>query len=128
MRVVLPYKLLLEDKSVMKIVAESPYGSFGILPNRLDFVSAVVPGIVSYQTTENSELFLAVDQGVILKTGDRVWLAVHQAVTGTELKDLHKIVEREFLKKSNEEVDLKLNLAKLEMDFIRRFSELTEEK
>ena len=42
-------------------------GSFGLLPHRLDCVAALVPGILTYETKEDGTVYLAVDQGVLVK-------------------------------------------------------------
>ena len=44
---ILPFRVFLEREGVSRIVAETPSGSFGILPRRLDCTATVVPGIFS---------------------------------------------------------------------------------
>jgi len=46
LKVLIPSCVFLEQDHVIRIVAETPYGSFGILPHRLDCVAALVPGIL----------------------------------------------------------------------------------
>ena len=52
-----------------RIVAETREGSFGLLPHRLDCVAALAPGILIYETEAEGEVFVAVDEGVLVKTG-----------------------------------------------------------
>jgi len=127
MTITLPYRIFLKITGVKRIVAESHHGSFGILPNRLDCVSTIVPGILIYETEQGGETYLAVDEGVIVKIGGSVFLALQNAIAGNDLNDLHEVVKNQFLNISREEVKLRTSLAKLEMDFVRRFTALLEE-
>ena len=56
LKILLPFKVFAEKVDVLRIVAESHNGSFGLLPQRLDCVAALAPGILIYETaTERSE-------------------------------------------------------------------------
>ncbi len=80
-----------------RIVAETREGSFGILPHRLDCVAALAPGFFTYETKEGGTVYLAVDEGVLVKAGDDVLVSVRHAIGGTDLGQLHEAVKREFL-------------------------------
>ena len=69
LKVLLPFQIFAEKTGVSRIVAETRDGSFGLLPHRLDCVAALVPGILTYETISDGEVFVAVDQGVLVKTG-----------------------------------------------------------
>jgi len=107
-------------------LAETLQGSMGILPRRLDCVAALAPGILSYQT-EEGEVYLAVDQGVLVKTGMDVLVSVREAIGGTDLDKLHEAVKQEFLELDRQEQGVQLVLAKMESGFIRRFMEFQHE-
>ena len=49
LKILLPFQILEERSRVSRIVAETPSGSFGLLPHRLDCVAALVPGILTFQ-------------------------------------------------------------------------------
>ena len=68
LKVLLPFQIFVEKTDVIRIVAETPQGSYGLLPNRLDCVAALTPGILTYETESDGEVFLAVDEGVLVKT------------------------------------------------------------
>ncbi|MBD3308113.1 F0F1 ATP synthase subunit epsilon, partial [candidate division KSB3 bacterium] len=68
LRVLLPTRVLL-DEEVTKVTAEAENGMFGILPRHVDFVTILVPGIVSFEI-DGKEEFLAVDEGVLVKQGE----------------------------------------------------------
>ena len=109
------------------IVAETREGSFGLLPHRLDCVAALVPGILIYQTESDGEVLLAVDEGVLVKTGPDVLVSVRRAIGGTELGQLRDAVEKEFLTLDEHEQSVRLVVAKLETGFLRRFATFQHE-
>ena len=102
-------------------------GSFGFLPHRLDCAAALAPGILTYETEAGEEVFLAVDQGVLVKAGADVLVSVRDAIGGTDLETLHQAVDREFLSLDDQEKDVRSVLAKMEGGFIRRFMEFQHE-
>ncbi len=127
LKILLPFKVFADKEGVKRIVTETRDGSFGILPNRLDCVAALNPGILAYETEADGEVFLAVDEGVIVKTGAEVLVSVRNAVGGAGLDKLHRVVEEIFQSVGEEEKELRTTLAKLEMDFVRRFAVLKKE-
>jgi F-type H+-transporting ATPase subunit epsilon len=127
LKILLPFKVFAESQGVKRIVAETPQGSFGLLPNRLDCTAAIAPGILTYETKSEGEIFVAVDEGVLVKTGREVFVSVRNAIGGADLGKLHKVVQEEFLQTGEAETDLRTTLAKLESNFIRRMAQLKQE-
>src|ERR1039458_7749417 len=97
LKVLLPFQIFAEKTDVSRIVAETREGSFGLLPHRLDCVAALVPGILIYETESGGEVLVAVDEGVLVKTGPDVLVSVRRAIGGTDLSQLHDAVKKEFL-------------------------------
>jgi F-type H+-transporting ATPase subunit epsilon len=122
LKLLLPFQTFLEQAGVLRIVAETHAGSFGILPHRLDCVAALVPGILTYETADDGEVFVAVDEGVLVKTGAEVVVSVRRAVSGTDLGRLHQLVEQEFLTLDAQEQSLRSVMVKLEYGFLRRIA------
>jgi F-type H+-transporting ATPase subunit epsilon len=85
--ILLPFRIFAKLDNVSRIVAETLEGSFGLLPHRLDCAAALVPGILSYTTGTDSTTYLAVDEGALIKSGDRVFVSVRRAIAGTNLID-----------------------------------------
>ena len=123
LKILLPYQVFADKKEVKRIVAETCQGSFGILPQRLDCAAALVPGILSYETESDGEVFIAIDEGILVKTGNEVFVSVRNAVGGASLGQLHKAVEQEFMNISESEKKVRSVMAKLEIGFIRRLNE-----
>ena len=126
LQVLLPFRVFLRQNGVRSIVAETSRGAFGILPHRLDCVASLTAGIFAFETAED-EVYLAVDEGVLVKTGARVSVSVRNAIGGADLGRLREAVEREFSHHDERERQLRSTLAKLESGFIRRFAELRRE-
>ncbi len=124
LRILLPFQIFAEKTGVSRVVAETRQGSFGLLPHRLDCVVALAPGILTYETTSDGEVFVAVDDGVLVKTGPNVLVSVRRALVGRHLGQLREAVEREFLTLDEREQSMRSMLAKMEGDLIRRMASL----
>ncbi len=127
LKILLPFKVFAEKTGVMRIVARSSEGSFGLLPHRLDCVAALVPGILVFETEAEGEVYMAVDEGVLVKSGQDVLVSVRNAIGGTDLSKLHEAVGQEFLNLNDQEKKVRSVLARLESGFIRRFAEFHHE-
>jgi F-type H+-transporting ATPase subunit epsilon len=123
LKVLLPFQVFTEKTGVTRIVAETREGSFGLLPHRLDCVAALAPGILIYEDEVDGEVYVAVDEGVLIKTGPDVLVSVRNAIAGTDLRRLREAVEREFLNLDEREQMVRSVLAKMESGFIRRLAE-----
>ena len=122
LNVLLPFQVLAEKPGVSRIVAETREGAFELLPQRLDCVAVLVPGILSYATDAGEEVFVAVDEGVLVKTGTEVLVSVRRALGGKDLGQLRNAVEKEFLTVDEQEQSVRTVMAKLESGFLRRFA------
>lgn len=125
LRIMLPTHVLL-DEPVRKVVAEAEDGAFGILPRHLDFVAALVPGILSLEHEDGQEELVAVDEGTLVKQGERVRVATRNAVRGTDLADLQRTVEERFRQLDDEQKKARAALVRLQSQFMRRFLEVQE--
>lgn len=122
LKILLPFKIFAEKTDVLRIVAKTREGSFGLMPHRLDCVAALAPGILVFETEAEGEVFMAVDEGILVKTGTNVLVSVRNAIGGMDLDKLRQAVEREFLNLDEQEKSVRSVLAKLESGFIRRFA------
>ncbi len=125
LEVLLPFRVMMRKTGVSRIVAETGDGSFGLLPHRLDCVAALTPGILTFETPTDGEVFVAVDEGVLVKTGVEVCVSVRRAMLGASLSQLRDAVEREFLTQDDETRQLREVMNKLESGFVARFASLS---
>jgi F-type H+-transporting ATPase subunit epsilon len=120
LKILLPFKVFAEKTKVLRIVAETRAGSLGILPRRLDCVATLAPGILLYETETEGEVCVAVNEGVLVKTGPDVLVSVRNAIGGADLGRLHEAVTEEFLHLDEQERDMRSALAQLESGFLHR--------
>jgi len=121
LKILLPFQIFAEKSGVLRIVAETRQGAFGLLPRRLDCVAALVPGILTFETGDDGEVYVAIDEGVLVKKGGDVLVSVRNAIAGEDLGLLRQTVDREFRNLDEQEQSIRLALAKMESAFIRRF-------
>lgn len=114
------------DKPVVKLDVEGPDGRFCLLPRHRDWVAALVPSLLGFTTPDGGEIFVAVDQGVLVKCGDEVLVSVRRAVRGGDLAGLRVVVETQFRHCDDQEKAARGAIARLEASVIRRFLELQE--
>lgn len=122
LKILLPFQIFADKTGVSRIVAETREGSFGLLPRRLDCVAALAPGILIYEIEGEGEVYVAVDEGVLVKSGPDVLVSARRALGGTDLSQLRGAVEQEFLTLDQHEQSLRSVLAKMESDLIRRMA------
>ena len=127
LKILLPFGIFADKTGVSRIVAETREGSFGLLPHRLDCVAALTPGILIYENKAEGEVYVAVDEGVLVKTGLDVSVSVRNAIRGTDLAQLHEAVEREFLNLNEREQSVRSVMAKMESGFISRLAAFQNE-
>ena len=127
LKILLPFQIFADKASVSRIVAETHDGSFGLLPHRLDCVAALAPGILTYQTAADGEVFVAVDEGVLVKAGAQVLVSVRRAIGGKDLGQLRQAVEREFLTLDAHEQSIRSTIAKMETELLRRMARFQDE-
>ena len=124
LRILLPFGVFAEKSDVMRVVADTTDGSFGLLPQRLDCVAALVPGILTYEAKDGVTVYVGIDQGVLVKTGAQVTVSVRRAMGGPELGQLKYAVERDFLKLDEQERNVRAAVAKMETGLMGRLAEV----
>jgi len=125
LKVWIPTEVLL-DEEVRKITAEAEDGWFCILPRHIDFVTSLVPGILSFQLPNQETEYLAIDRGVLVKCGPEVSLSTRRAVRSASLDGLKENVERQFQALQEKDQAAREYEAKLEADLVRQLLEVTK--
>ena len=122
LKVLVPFEVFSTHTAVLRVVADTLEGSFGLLPRRRDCAAALTPGILLFETEAGGETCIAVDEGVLIKTGPDVTVSVRRAIGGNDLEQLRHAVAEEFLALSEQEQSVRAVMAKLETGFVRRFA------
>ncbi|KST69874.1 F0F1 ATP synthase subunit epsilon [Mastigocoleus testarum] len=123
LKVLLPTEILIEEV-VSKITAEAENDSFCLLANHVDFVAGLVPGLLFFELEDGKEVFLAIDEGILVKCGSQVLVSVRNAIKGNDLETLKNTIAQEFRSLDEREKMTRSALAKLEASFVRGFLEV----
>ena len=124
LRIYLPTEVFYQQDTVSKIVAEGLEGYFTLLPKHIDYVSVLVPGIMTIELANNSTTYIAVDQGTLVKCGNEVNVSVRNGVQGESIEKLSEVVDNQFKKIDDMEKKARAILTGLEFNMLKRFSEL----
>jgi len=123
LKILLPFQVFAQIDDVLRIVVETKEGSYGLLPHRLDCIAALSAGILTYESALQGVVYLAVDEGIMVKTGNEVRVSVRNAIGGMSLGQLRAAVAQQFVNLDEGEKQVRAVLTKLESGFVRRFAE-----
>ncbi len=118
LQVLLPERVAV-DQAVGKVFAEAENGAFCLLPRHVDFVAALVPGLLGFEDEQGHETLLAVDRGILVKCGEEVLVSTPRAIGGRPLGELQQAVQREIEELDERERRARSAVGKMEADFVR---------
>ena len=120
------------DEEVARVRFEAKDGSRTFLPRHVDFVTAIVPGVVSFNPIKDGvvqkEVFMACDEGILVKQGDIVYLSVRRAVVNKSLDFLVRAIGDEFKKAEEERKVSHAALARLEANLTQGIMRLNSKR
>lgn len=119
----LPTQTLFEG-AAKQLLAVAENGAFGMLPNHIDFVTSLVPSVLIVTTVEGTEQFFGIDEGVLMKHGHQVDIAIRRGVQSEDLDTLNDTIQASFIEVDEEERVARSALSRLEAGIVRRFGEL----
>lgn len=114
----------LVDEDVTRVDAEATHGAFTLLERHADTVLLLAPGLFSFRRPQGSEVYLAVDNGVLVKAGSQVRVACQRALIAGDLGQAAAAVRERFARRSDEERKARTALYRLEAEILRRVGEL----
>ena len=123
LKILLPAEVMLTQE-VKKIVAEAENGSFCLMPNHIDFVATLAPGIFTFDPEHGGHELLAMDVGTLVKKGSDVLVSTRNAVRAPDLGKLKEVVIQQYDVLDEREKMVRSAAARLEASLIRRFVEL----
>ena len=123
LKVWIPSEVFLDEEAT-KIKAEAENGWFCILPRHIDFVTALVPGVLCFASPGKQTEYLAIDHGILLKCGPEVSVSTRNAVRSADLGNLKEAVEKQFRMLHEKERASREFEAKLEADLVRQLMRL----
>ena len=117
-KVIVPSGVLAQQQAA-KLVAEARDGSFCLLPRHVDFVAALVPGIVTLTAADGEETFFAIDEGLLVKHGAQVQVSTWNALQG-KLGELQQAVLAQFRERGEQEDEARHALDRLEASLVQQ--------
>lgn len=119
----LPTEVLV-DEPVKKVIAEAENGAFCLEPRHVDFVTSLVPGLLTYVTSDGQEMFVGVDEGILVKCGPSVRVSTREAVAGNDPTALKRTMVARSGNLDEHERSARTVLARLEAGIAKRFFDL----
>jgi F-type H+-transporting ATPase subunit epsilon len=81
-----------------------------------------------YEANDAGTVYVGVDQGVMVKAGTQVTVSVRRAIGGSDLQELKKAVERDFLKLDEQERNVRTAVAKMDSGLMVRLAEFDNDR
>lgn len=119
----LPTRSLFSGTAI-KVFAVASNGSFTLLVNHTDFVTALVPSVLIVTDEQGAELFFAIDEGILIKKSHQVEVAIQRGIQGDSLDSLNDLITTTFLAADEDERVARTALSRLEAGIVRRFGDL----
>jgi F-type H+-transporting ATPase subunit epsilon len=119
----LPTRMLFDGRAT-RLAAVAQNGAFAILPNHTDFVTALVPSVLTLTAPNGDELIFGIDKGLLVKKGHVVDVAIRRGVQGKSLETLRETVKSTFVQIDDDERVARTALSRLEANIVRRFADL----
>lgn len=123
LRVWTPTEILV-TAAVAKVKAEAEDGWFGVLPRHVDFVTSLVPGVLTFESVDGETHYIAIDYGVLVKCGAELSVSTRNAVLGVDLGNLRETAEMHFRTLRDKHRAAQVLEASLEADLVRRLLEV----
>ena len=112
------------EKEIQKIDFEALNGYYTLLPKHVDFVTAMPPNIVKYQTPDDKIHYMACNHGILVKQGDTVSMSVQKAILNDSLATLTNAIQTEFKQDEEERKEVNTAMARLEAGLTRGIMQL----
>jgi F-type H+-transporting ATPase subunit epsilon len=114
------------DAEVRRVGAEAVDGAFTMLERHIDTVAVLRPGLLGYEGSDGTEVFVAVDGGTLVKSGADVLVSTPTAIPGAGLGTMRRVVAETFEAREEREEAARLALDRLEVDVVQRMIQLEE--
>ncbi len=112
------------DGPAIRLNAVAENGGFGMLPNHIDFVTALAPSVLLVTLADGSERVFGIDEGLLVKKDHSVEIAVRRGVESHDLDTLRQTIGALFADMEDAERVARAAMSRLEADMVRRFAGL----
>lgn len=119
----LPTSTLFQGRAT-RLTGVGKNGAFGLLPNHIDFVTALAPSVMTLRLADGSEKIFGIDQGLLVKKGHAIDVVTLRGVCGDDLSSLKDTIHAKFVQMDEEERQARSALSRLEAGIMRQFAGL----
>jgi F-type H+-transporting ATPase subunit epsilon len=109
---------------VVDIHVKTTEGWWTFLPRHADMVTVIVPHVMTCKRTDGGTVLFALDDGLLVKNGPVVTVAVRHASSGKDSAELETTVKDDFVRADEQEQKMRLIISRLQADFSRFFTGL----
>lgn len=117
---------ILLTTDTQKITVEAKDGFHTFLPRHIDYVTALKTGIISYTDKNNKTAYIACNEGILTKKGNKVELATRLGIVGHNLDALKTLIETDFKKMEETRKEANKTMAQLEISLAQGLLQLTK--
>lgn len=122
LKIVTPLKIT--EKDIKYIRLKDATGFVGIMKGHIDFLTVLEPSLCYYMDSNDAEVFLAVNGGVLRVKAGKVTLTSLETFESDDAEKLSGIIEGVVAKKDKSETDFRKTLEGIEKSFIEKTLEL----
>jgi F-type H+-transporting ATPase subunit epsilon len=122
-----PLAVALDAENVGYVRAEDETGAFGVLPGHADFLTVVVPSVITWTDEHGAEHHLAVSHGTLeVRNGDLIEIATREAVGEESLARLGDAVVTQLRDEAEQEEESRVSATRLHLAAIRQVERYLE--
>jgi F-type H+-transporting ATPase subunit epsilon len=122
LKIVTPLKITENDIKYIRL--KDATGFFGVMKGHIDFLTFIEPSLCYYIDSNDREVFLAVNGGVLRIKGGKVTLISLEVFESDDAEKLSEIIEGTVAKRDRSETDFRMTLEGIEKSFIEKTFEL----
>jgi F-type H+-transporting ATPase subunit epsilon len=118
LKIVTPLKITENDIKYIRL--KDATGFFGVMKGHIDFLTVIEPSLCYYIDSNNMEVFLAVNGGILRVRGAKVTLTSLEIFESDDAEKLSEIIEGTVAKRDKSETDFRKTLEGIERSFIEK--------
>jgi F-type H+-transporting ATPase subunit epsilon len=123
--VVTPTRMFEREIKHMRLKDDT--GFFGIMKNHIDFLTVLLPSLCYYRDIRDTEMFLAVDGGILDVRGGTISLTSREVHESEDAEQLAELIEKTILEKTESEQAFREMLEGIERSFMEKTIEFVRQ-
>ena len=115
------------EREIKHIRLKDETGFFGVMKNHIDFLTVLVPSLCYYRDSNNREMFLAVDGGILDVREGTASLTSREVHESEDADKLAEIIEKTILDRTGAEQAFRKMLEGIERSFVEKTIEFVRQ-